>query len=183
MATIQVVGGSAVTATSTRNDGGTIKNLRTQPASSRWDGQGVESVGAQQGSIPVQSSSLGVQKAVTGNNFATMTDGKFVILGHTRFLGGVANTTLNSTGQPQTPRNSVHRLATTRVRNDTTAFVSTTGAYNMITDTFSAGMPTTSGYTIANETAESRSVPGEFAYKGPAPAPVQADYKAATLGL
>lgn len=187
MATVQTDGASAVTATSTDNNGGTIKANGT--ASGTFAASSVtQAKTGVFGSTVVDNNDA--DKALSAGTFAFNNNnpvGKKV----TSSLSGVSNTVLLSgAGNPGGIR-SIHKIESVKTRKLTTAIRE--NRYNEFTGEFDAGYPQLSDDTFYNIAANDTStlpvdqaanptmeVPGELTYRTGAAEPVSDDYKAKT---
>lgn len=170
----QQVGGGAVTASSTKNKGGSVVNGGTTTVLDSVD-LGYSNVGVF-GSSVVDGTDT--DKALSAGTFS-YNNQRPIAKRVTETLSGVANTTLQSgAGQPGLIR-SIHKLEVLTTRRLTTAIRA--GYWNIYSGSWSTN-PTVATDTLATDDAATptRSVPGELVYKTGAPTPVQADYKAKT---
>jgi len=157
MATVQVDGSSAVTATSTVNNGGVAVNVGSSSILSN-QALGGSNVGVF-GSTVV--SGVNAEKAVDSGTFAYNSDG--VIVRVTDSLGGVSNTVL--VAGADTPGNiqSIHQVSGIWITDDTSAIRA--GAWNAYSGAFS---PDVTGelvdFGVDNAANPSRSSPGSLYY-------------------
>lgn len=186
MATVQSNGSSAVTASSTVNNGGTAINVGT---SSVLDTRalGVEDLGVF-ASTPIDDGNA--DKALSGGTFKYENQRGVIQRVTSSLAGGVANDFLTHAADDVSNADSIHSIGSISTVRLTTAIRA--GNWNPYTGTFSSG-PTAAVdnfYDIAdadtadaandNEASVSRSSTGEFVYKLGQPVPVQADYPAKT---
>jgi hypothetical protein len=168
----QQVNGSAVTATSTKNQGGAVVNGGTTTLLDSVD-LGYSNVGVF-GSSVVDNNSA--DKALSAGTFAYNNQAP-VAKRVTETLSGVANTVLRSGADQPGLIRSIHKLEVLRTRRLTTAIRA--GYWNIYSGSWSTN-PTVAVDTLSTDDAANptRTAPGELAYKTGAPAPVQDDYKA-----
>lgn len=126
------------------------------------------------GAYPAESST-DLQKAAGSRTFGKMTANKYVILGYSSELGGVASTAIVRAGS--FPGRSIHLKTTYKTyRQNLTGWNYTTGAYldtvTVATDNFGADHAATP--TLA--------VPGELTLLYGQANPVNLDYPAKTVG-
>jgi hypothetical protein len=179
MATIQQ-GGSAVTSTSTKNNGGTA--IRAGSSATV-----VENLSLGRTDVGVFGSTV-VENSVTENDYAGkgLSAGVFAYNNDgpiakriTTSLSTVSNSVLRSgAAQPGLVR-GIHKLETLRSYRQTTAIRA--GNFNIYTGQFSSA-PTVAVDTLATDNAASptRSAPGQLTYKTGKYVPVNDDYKAKT---
>lgn len=185
MATVQVDGSSAVTKTSTVNNGGTAINVGS--SSTVLDNR---ALGANNQTV---FGSTVVSDAVVDYADLALASGTFSYnntkpIGPrltTTLAGSVSNTFLQSGASDLGSRRSIHRQEKVRSNRFTTAFRN--GNFNLYTGKYSAVTTAVDNFwDIANDTTSStstdeaatptRSVPGELTYKLGQPAPVSVDY-------
>lgn len=176
MATVQTDGVSAVTSTSTDNNGGTIKANGTV-AGTFVASSVVQAKTGVFASTVVDNDSA--DKALDAGTFAFDNQrpvGKKV----TSSLSGVNNTVLLSgAGNPGGIR-SIHKVETVTTRKLTTALRE--NRYNEVTGEFDAGYPQVVTDTFDDDDAANptMAVPGELTYKTGAANPVTDEYAAKT---
>jgi hypothetical protein len=171
----QQVGGGSVTAGSTNNNGGSVLNGGSTSVLNSVD-LGYSDVGVF-GSSVIDGDNT--DKALSSGTFSYSNQRPIAKRITEELAGGVSNTTLQSgAAQPGLVR-SIHKLEVLRTRRLTTAIRA--GDWNIYSGTW-ADDPTVAVDTLATDQAATptREVPGELAYKTPAPVPVQDDYKAKT---
>lgn len=168
MATKQV-NGSAVTLTSTVNDGGTMVSNGSATALDTTSPNPVKVDVF--GSTPIDNDDA--NKALSGGTFAhnhTAPITKRV----TTELGGVASDALSTTGGTPDNIRSIHKLETLTTRRLTTALRA--NKWNEVTGVWESGYPVNATDTLATDTAATptREVPGSlnFLYGGPTPSGV-----------
>lgn len=190
MATVQVDGSSAVTRTSTVNNGGTAINVGSSSTilDNRALGANNQTVF---GSTVVSNAVVDyADPALSGGTFAYSNNRPTAVKLTTTLAGSVSNTFLRSGASDLGSRRSIHRQEKVRTTRTTTAIRA--GYWNIYTGTWST-TPTTAVdnfWDIANDTTSStstdqaatptRSVPGELTYKLGQPSPVSVDYAAKT---
>lgn len=190
MATVQVDGSSAVTRTSTLNNGGTAINVGSSSTilNNRALGANNQTVF---GSTVVSNAVVDyANPALSGGTFAYSNNRPTAVKLTTTLAGSVSNTFLRSGASDLGSRRSIHRQEKVRTTRTTTAIRA--GYWNIYTGTWST-TPTTAVdnfWDIANDTTSStstdqaatptRSVPGELTYKLGQPSPVSVDYPAKT---
>lgn len=190
MATVQVDGSSAVTRTSTVNNGGTAINVGSSSTilDNRALGANNQTVF---GSTVVSNAVVDyADPALSGGTFAYSNNRPTAVKLTTTLAGSVSNTFLRSGASDLGSRRSIHRQEKVRTTRTTTAIRA--GYWNIYTGTWST-TPTTAVdnfWDIANDTTSStstdqaatptRSVPGELTYKLGQPSPVSVDYPAKT---
>ena len=173
MATLQV-NGSAVSASSTKNDGGSVLNGGSTSI--------LDSVSLGYSDVGVFGSSVidgdDTDKALNAGTFS-YNNQKPVAKRVTKELSGVANTYLQSGAAVPGNIRSIHSIQSVRTRRLTTAIRA--GEWNIYTGKFGTD-PVVAVDTFATDDAAnpSRQHPGELQYKTGAPVPVQDDYKAKT---
>lgn len=176
MATVQTDGSSAVTSTSTDNNGGTIKANGTLSGTFAASAVTQAKTGVF-GSTVVDNDNA--DKALSAGTFAFNNNnpvGKKV----TTSLSGVSNNVLLSgAGNPGGIR-SIHKIESIKTRKLTTALRE--NRYNEVTGEFDAGYPqlSTDNFGSDNAANPTMAVPGELAYKTGAKEPVTDEYKAKT---
>jgi len=171
----QQVSGSAVTASSTNNYGGSVINGGTTTILDSID-LGYSDVGVF-GSSVIDGSQT--DKALSAGTFSYSNQKPVAKRVTEELAGGVSNTTLQSgAAQPGLLR-SIHKLEVLRTRRLTTAIRA--GYWNIYSGSWSTN-PTVAVDTLSTDdaAAPTRAVPGELVYKTSAPEPVQDDYKAKT---
>lgn len=190
MATVQTDGTSAVTASSTVNDGGVAINVGSAATllSNRTLGKADVSVF---GSTVVSDAVVDyADPALSGGTFAYNNNTPVGMRLTTTLAGGVSNTFLRSGASDLSSRRSIHRQEKVRTTRLTTAIRA--GYWNIYSGQWST-TPTTAVdnfWDIANDTTSvtstdqaaspSRDVPGELTYKLGQPVPVSVDYVAKT---
>lgn len=175
MAILQV-NGDPVTATSTRNRGGTGINTSSSSVLSNSVSLGFDDVGVF-GSVVVDGTDT--DKAVDSSGFANSTQ-KPIAKRLTSELGGVNNLVLLSgAAQPHLVR-SVNKLETINSLLQTTAYRD--GRWNIFTGQYDAGYPLNSedDFGPDNEARATRTAPGNFSYKGGNLLPVSESYPVKT---
>lgn len=166
----QQVDGSAVTATSTNNKGGSVLNGGTTTI--------LDSVGLGYSDVGVFGSSVvdgtDTDKALTSGTFSYNNQSP-VAKRVTTTLSGVSNTYLQSGAAKPGNIRSIHLIQSVRTRRLTTAIRA--GYWNIYSGTFGT-TPTVAVDTFATDNAAnvSRTSPGQLTYKTGAPVPVQDDY-------
>ncbi len=176
MATVQTDGSSAVTSTSTDNNGGTIKANGTVAGTFQASSVVQEQTGVF-GSTVVDGNDA--DKALSAGTFAYNNNDP-IAKKVTGSLAGVSNTFLKSgAGNPGGIR-SIHKIESIKTRKLTAAIRS--NKYNRYTGEFESGYPQSSTDSFGTDDAASptMSVPGELVYKTGKPVPVQDNYKAKT---
>lgn len=190
MATVQVDGSSAVTRTSTVNNGGTAINVGSSSTilDNRALGANNQTVF---GSTVVSNAVVDyADPALSSGTFAYSNNRPTAVKLTTTLAGSVSNTFLRSGASDLGSRRSIHRQEKVRTTRTTTAIRA--GYWNIYTGTWST-TPTTAVdnfWDIANDTTSStstdqaatptRSIPGELTYKLGQPSPVSVDYPAKT---
>jgi hypothetical protein len=178
----QQVNGSAVTASSTNNDNGSVLNGGSTTVLNSVD-LGYSDVGVF-GSSVIDGDET--DKALSSGTFSYSNQKPVAKRVTEELAGGVSNTTLLSgAAQPGLLR-SIHKLEVLRTRRLTTAIRA--GKWNIYKGRFlnnqnqATDNPTVAVDTLATDEAATptRAVPGELVYKTSAPEPVQDDYKAKT---
>lgn len=170
----QQVNGSAVTASSTNNDHGSVLNGGSTSVLNSVD-LGYSNVGVF-GSSVIDGDDT--DKALSAGTFS-YSNQKPVAKRVTETLSGVSNTYLVSGASVPGNVRSIHKIESVRTRRLTTAIRA--GDWNIYAGVFSPE-PTVAVDTFASDDAAnpSRDVPGELVYKTGAPVPVQDDYKKKT---
>lgn len=171
----------AITANDYQNCGGTVLlggNATTSgatPAVSNVLGKGSLNYhsGRYGASVPVYSATSGNKKAVSAGNWAKMVANQYVIKGYCSYLGGVANTKLNSSVGAGNIHKSIH-AKTTRVTVHITS-------WNYATGVATKGANTTDDFGADNAATPTASVPGELTYLVTGLTPTQTDYEARKL--
>ena len=187
MATVQINGSSAVTATSTRNNHGTAINVGTSSLLSN------QSLGREDstvfGSTVVSNATNDYANPVLDAGTFAFNNNRPVAMKVTSTLAGsIDNTFLRSGASDLGSRRSIHRQEKVRTTRTSTAIRA--GSWNIYTGQWTS-TPTTAvdafysisaGETSATSTDEaaspSRAVPGELTYKLGQKAPVSVDYPA-----
>lgn len=176
MATVQTDGTSAVTTTSTDNNGGTIKANGTISGTFTASSVTQAKTGVF-GSTVVDNNDA--DKALSSGTFAFNNNspvGKKV----TSSLSGVANTVLLSgAGNPGGIR-SIHKIESIKTRKLTTALRA--NKYNQVTGEFDAGYPqvVTDSFGTDDAANPTRDFPGELQYMSGSTTPTLDEYKAKT---
>lgn len=176
MATVQTDGTSAVTSTSTDNNGGTIKANGSV-------GGTFEASATTQMKTGVFASTVvdndNADKALSGGTFAYNNE-RPIAKKTTDILAGVAEDFLVSGAAVPSLRRSIHKIESVRTRKLTTAIRE--NRYSEFTGEFDAGYPEVSvdSFGADNAANPTRTVPGELVYRDGSPLPVQDDYKAKT---
>lgn len=171
MATLQV-NGSAVTATSTNNNGGTAVNVGTSALlDTRSPARGTTSVFA---STPYDGDDA--DKVNSGATFAYSSRTPIAPRVSSTLAGLSNDALLGAAGVPSQIR-GIHSINSIRTRRLTTAIRA--GYWDGYNGTFSVD-PTVAVDTFADDNAASvsRSAPGELAYRDGSDQPIQADYPA-----
>lgn len=165
--------GSAVTATSTKNDGGSIVKAGAVDPSL------ANAVSVSSPSVGVFGSTV-VPDTITTNDYATKSVSANTFAKTNQKPQGMKLTDPLKSGAlvPGLIR-GIHKLEVLRTRRLTTAIRA--GDWNIYTGQFSTP-PTVAVDTLATDEAATptRTVPGELVYKTGASVPVQDDYKAKT---
>lgn len=171
----QQVDGSAVTATSTNNDNGSVLNGGSTVVLNSVD-LGYSNVGVF-GSSVIDGDDT--DKALSAGTFSYSNQRPVAKRITEELAGGVSNTTLQSgAAQPGLVR-SIHKLEVVRTRRLTTAIRA--GDWNIYSGTWANPVTVAVDTFDTDEAATpTRSVPGELVYKTGAPTPVQDNYKAKT---
>lgn len=175
MAILQV-NGDPVTATSTRNKGGTGVNTASSSVLSNSVNLGSEDVGVF-GSVVVDGTDT--DKAVDSSSFANSTQ-RPIAKRLTSELGGVNNLVLLSGAAQPYLVQSVNKLETINSLLQTTAYRD--GRWNIFTGQYDAGYPLSSDddFLPDVEARVTRTAPGNFAYKGGNPMPLTESYPVKT---
>jgi hypothetical protein len=166
----QQVDGSAVTATSTKNKGGSVVNGGTTAV--------LDSVALGYSNVGVFGTAVvdgtDTDKALTAGTFSFNNQAP-VAKRVTTSLSGVSNSFLQSGAAKPGVVRSIHFVQSVRTRRLTTAIRA--GYWNIYTGQFSSA-PTVAVDTFATDNAAnvSRAFPGQLTYKTGAPVPVQDDY-------
>lgn len=171
MATKQV-DGSAVTASSTKNNGGVGKHVgNATTLTDRGFFAGEKTVFA---STVVDNSQ--VDESVDASTLAFNND-RGVIRRVNTTIGGIANTVLEAGAAVPSQRDAIHQTSGIVISNRTTAIRS--GQWNAYSGQFS---PAVTGLSpdFGNDNAAnpSRTTPGEFAYRDGSPLAIQDEYSA-----
>lgn len=187
MATVQTDGSSSVTATSTKNNGGSFTVSGTT-TSAILESQKSSYQSDVFGSVVYNGDDA--DKALSAGTFA-YNNQKPTGMKVTNTLSGVSNTFLVSAANDTDNARSIAKLEKIRTRRITTAIRA--NKWNQYTGEWDSGYPvnavdnfwniaTASGSATSTDqaAAPSMSVPGELVYKGGNPVPVLADYKAKT---
>jgi len=171
---IQQVNGSAVTQSSTNNNGGSVLNGGSTAELQSID-LGYSNVGVF-GSSVVDGADT--DKALLAGTFSYSNQSP-VAKRLTSKLSGVSNSYLKSGASVPGNVRSIHKLEVVRTRKLTTAIRA--GYWNIYFGQWSTN-PDVVVDTLASDDAASpsRSMPGELVYKTGAPVPVQDDYKPKT---
>jgi len=174
MSTAQI-NGSAVTSTSTVNNGGTMLANGTANTALESINTARENVGVF-GSTVVDGDSA--DKAVSAGTFAYDNEAP-ISKRITTELAGVASDVLATTGSNPELVRSIHKLETLRTRRLTTAIRN--NKWNEYSGEWDAGFPVTATDSLSTDTAAnpSRTVPGKLNYFLGS-APVSINYKART---
>jgi hypothetical protein len=187
MATVQVNGSSAVTATSTRNNHGSAINVGNSALlSNQALGRAESSVF---GSTVISNATNDyADPALSGGTFAFNNNRPVAMKVTSLLAGSVDNTFLRSGASDLNSRRSIHRQEKVRTTRTSTAIRA--GSWNIYTGLWTS-TPTTAvdafysisaGETSATSTDEaaspSREVPGELTYKLGQKVPVSVDYTA-----
>lgn len=190
MATVQTDGSSAVTSSSTVNNGGVAINVGSAATllSNRALGANNQTVFGS--TVVSDATSDYADPALSGGTFAYNNSRPIAVKLTTTLAGSENNTFLRSGASDLSSRRSIHRQEKVRTTRTTTAIRA--GYWNIYTGTWST-TPTTAVdafWDIANDTTSStstdqaasptRSVPGELTYKLGQPSPVSVDYSAKT---
>jgi hypothetical protein len=190
MATVQTDGSSAVTTSSTVNNGGVAQNVGTSTVLTTR-ALGTPDRGGVFGSTPVDSATKDyADKALSAGTFKAENQRGVIQRVTSSLAGGVANTFLTHAADDASNARSIHRQEKVTTTRTSTAIRA--GYWNTYTGQWSTP-PTTATdnfWDIANDTTSAtstdeaatptRAVPGELTYKLGNPAPVSVDYKAKT---
>jgi hypothetical protein len=176
MATVQTDGTSAVTATSTDNNGGTIKANGTVSGTFATSNVTQAKTGVF-GSTVVDNDYA--DKALSAGTFAFNNNnpvGKKV----TSSLSGVSNTVLLSGASNPGGIRSIHKIESIKTRKLTTALRN--NKWNEVTGEFDSGYPQISDDNFSTDDAANPTmeVPGELVYRTGSKEPVTDEYKAKT---
>ena len=171
----QQVNGSAVTSTSTRNNGGAVIKAGTSATLVDNVALGYSNVGVFGSSV---ADGTNTDKALSAGTFSYNNQSP-IDKRVTTTLSGVSNTYLQSGAAKPDLVRSIHKLEVVRTRRLTTAIRA--GYWNIYSGSFTTP-PTVAVDTFATDEAATptRSVPGELTYKTGAPTPVNDNYKAKT---
>lgn len=171
MATIQS-GGSAVTSTSTNNDGGVIRRGGTI-ANNRWTSKAIGDTNTIGDTLPYDGSDA--VKAISAGNFPHSVGG--VAMKTTTTIAGQSNTTLRSAGAEKITRATVSKIESVGTRRVATSIRQ--GDWTAFSGTFSTA-PSGATDSFGNDHAArpTRATPGEFVIKEQKLAPVMKDYPA-----
>ena len=173
----QQVNGSAVTASSTINDGGSVLNGGSTVVLNNVS-LGYSDVGVFGSSV---IDGTDTDKSIDAGTFSYENQRPIAKRITTELAGGVSNTTLQSgASQPGLIR-SIHKLEV--LRTTKTASGIRANKFNPYTNSWDAGYPQVSSDTLASDTAATptRSAPGQLTYKLGNPVPVtDNDYDAKT---
>lgn len=174
MATVQSDGSSAVTATSTKNKGGAVKNAGTSTLVDNVT-LGDQNVGVS-GSTVIDGSDT--DKALSAGTFK-YDNQRPVSKRVTTSLATVSNTFLRSGALVPGHLRLLHKRESYKVNKIATAIRA--GYWNIYTGTWTTPPTATTESPGTDEAATpTRSVPGELVYKTGAKVPVQDNYKAKT---
>lgn len=175
MATLQA-NGSAVTASSTKNKGGSAVNVATSSVLTSSIDLGTEDVGVF-GSVVVDGPDT--DKAVVASNFANSTQMP-IAKRLSNHLGGIPNSILLSGAAQPSLVKSVNYIESILTVLQSTAYRG--GHWNIYTGYYESGYPETSddNFGADTEARVSRSMPGSFAYKRNKNVPVMASYRPKT---
>lgn len=174
MATIQV-NGSAVTATSTNNDSGSVLNGGSTAVLNSVD-LGYSDMGVF-GSSVIEG--VNTDKPLTAGTFA-FNNQKPVAKRVTETLSGVANNVLQSGADQPGLIRSIHKLEVLRTRRATLAIRG--GHFNMYTGKYDGGYPVVAVDSLNTDDAANptRDFTGELQYMSGSTVPTQDEYKAKT---
>ena len=173
MATVQIDGSTAVTATSTNNRGGSFVGGGTTTSVN------MDTVRSRRGTVfGNQITAAQGDKALSSGVLGGMVKAKYVIMRYTSELATVANTTLMSGGMNLGLRRSINSNLTARAAF-VSAFTITAGDGQTVSYTV---VSTNTTFAADNAATPTRAVPGEFVYKVGGQIPVQKDYPARTNG-
>lgn len=173
MATVQIDGSSAVTKSSTVNNGGTAMNVGSSSSVLDNRSLGAANVGVF-GSTPYDGADA--DKVISAGVFAH-NHLRGIILTSTTELAGQSSDVLKSAGSTPVLTTSVHKVESATTVKTTSGIRA--NKYNRFTGDWDSGYPQTSTDSFGNDDAarSSRSVPGELTYSL-GKTPVQADYSA-----
>lgn len=188
MATVQTDGSTAVTRTSTVNNGGTAMNVGSSSTVLDNRSLGRDDQGAFGSKVVSNAVVDYANPALSGGTFAYNNAEPIAVRLTDTLAGSVSNTFLRSGGSDLGSRRSIHRQEKVRTTRTTTAIRA--GYWNIYSGTWTT-TPTTAVdnfWDISNDTTSStstdeaatpsRSTPGELTYKLGQPAPVSVDYSA-----
>lgn len=143
-------------------------------------------VGQHHGSKVIKPSDVLNKGGPTGilaaGNFASMTEGSYVMKRVTTSLAGVSNTFLRSGASDTSSRRSIHKVET--VRTWLTASSIRAGDWNIFTGSFSSAVSTSedsSDFGVDDAAVPSGAVPGELVYHYGSGAPLMANYPSRTI--
>lgn len=178
MAVLQI-DGTAVTDSSTNNNGGTLRHAGTI-ASTLFQNQTLGTVPVDSNYLVKQSQYVGAGKIVSAGDFNLLTANEYVIRRVSSTLAGVANTSLLSGASDFGHRHAIHKIE--RVRGTFLQGLSWTVSGEdspVYTKTLSQ-----SETVFANDEAArpSLATPGELVYRTGGPEPFMDDYEAKTTG-
>ncbi len=188
MATVQKNGSSAVTETSTVNNGGVMTANGTSTANVLRSQQTAAAQVGVYANVVVDNADA--DKALSGGTFA-YNNATPTAIKITTSLAGVSNDFLRSGGNDTDNAKSINKLEVVRTRRTTTAIRN--NKWNEYTGEWEAGFPTgvvdqfwdvSAGALSATSTddaaAPTQSVPGELVYLQGSPTPKLDNYKAKT---
>jgi hypothetical protein len=190
MATVQSDGSSAVTETSTVNNGGVSKNVGTSSILTN-SALGTPDRGGVFGSTPVDDATVDyADKALSAGTFKSENQRGVIQRVTSSLAGGVSNDFLTHAADDVSNARSIARQEVVTTTRTSTAIRE--GHWNEYTGSWSTP-PTTATdpfYNIANDNTQAtstdeaasptRGVPGELTYKLGQPVPVSVDYDAKT---
>lgn len=190
MATVQSDGSSAVTETSTVNNGGVSKNVGTSSILTN-SALGTPDRGGVFGSTPVDDATVDyADKALSAGTFKSENQRGVIQKVTSSLAGGVSNDFLTHAADDVSNARSIARQEVVTTTRTSTAIRA--GNWNEYTGSWSTP-PTTATdpfYNIANDNTQAtstdeaasptRGVPGELTYKLGQPVPVSVDYDAKT---
>jgi hypothetical protein len=173
------IDGSAVSNTSTNNNGGTLRHAGTI-GSTLFTNQTHSVVPVDSNYRVKESQYLGAGKILSGGTFGVLTPNAYVVRRLTTTLAGVANTNLLSGASDFGHRHAIHKIETVRG----------TFLQGLSWDATSSEAPVYTATLSQTETAfdddhaarPSLATPGELVYRTGGPLPVQDDYEAKTTG-
>ena len=191
MATVQSDGSSAVTDTSTVNNGGVSKNVGTSSTVLSNSALGTPDRGGVFGSTPVDNATIDyADKALSAGTFKSENQRGVIQRVTSTLAGGVSNDFLTHAADDVSNARSIARQEVVTTTRTTTAIRA--GNWNEYSGSWTTP-PTTATdpfYNIADDDTQAtstddaasptRSVPGELTYKLGQPTPVNVDYKAKT---